>query len=127
MHEFKPKFIEAGLLAHPEMAAAVKSVNAEIAGLAPVLNAPTLAGAATVKTSAAEAGVALMCKRQGGSTYLFAVATSPTAATASFAVAGMAGRAEVEVLGEERTVVALDGRFEDAFAGYAVHHYRVAH
>ena len=37
-HQFKPKFIEAGLLADEEMAAAVGAINKQIQELAPVLN-----------------------------------------------------------------------------------------
>src|SRR5262245_25086534 len=37
-HEFKPKFIEAGLLADDEMAREVAAINEEIRSLAPVLN-----------------------------------------------------------------------------------------
>jgi len=41
-------------------------------------------------------------------------------------LAGLNGAARVEVLGEDRTLPARDSVFEDAFAGYAVHFYRVA-
>ena len=49
-HEFQPKFVEAGLLAHAEIAAAVRDVDREILSLAPVLNEPTVADVATLFT-----------------------------------------------------------------------------
>ena len=39
-HQFKPKFIEAGLLADEEMARGVAALNRQIRELAPVLNSP---------------------------------------------------------------------------------------
>ena len=46
-HEFKPKFIEAGLLADEAMARAVADINRQVWDLAPVLNAPDVAGGAS--------------------------------------------------------------------------------
>jgi hypothetical protein len=120
-HEFRPKFVEAGLLAHPEIAAAVRDVDREVLALAPVLNAPTVANAAT-----ASAGIQLLAKQHDGALFLFAASTVAEPRHAEFAIAGGKGRAEVEVLGESRRLAAVDGRFADEFAGYGVHHYRLA-
>jgi hypothetical protein len=125
VHEFKPKFVEAGLLAHPEMARAVQAINAEIAALAPALNSPDALDAATVKSSDERVPVALLCKRQGADTLLFAVAMGPGKADATFELKGGEGRAQVVVLGEARTLEAREGRFTDSFERYAVHLYRV--
>lgn len=46
--------------------------------------------------------------------------------SARFDLAGLNGAARIEVRGEDRTLSARDGAFEDAFTGYAVHLYRVA-
>ena len=125
-HEFKPQFIEAGLLARPEMAAGVKAINQEIRRLAPVLNSPTAPDAARVTSDDAEAPVAVLCKQQGGATYLFAVATRDRASTATFTVAGAAaGESEVEVIGESRTLKATGGKFQDRFDGYGIHLYKL--
>ena len=43
-----------------------------------------------------------------------------------FQLTGMSGKAAVRVLGEDRTIPASEGRFEDDFPPYAVHLYRVA-
>jgi hypothetical protein len=86
-----------------------------------VLNAPTAANAAT-----ASAGIELLCKQHDGALFLFAASTGDKATRAEFAVAGGKGRQSLQVLGEQRTVEAVDGRFADDFAAYGVHHYRLA-
>jgi hypothetical protein len=124
-HEFAPKFIEAGLLAHEEMAQAVRDLDAEITRLAPVLHERSDAQAATVASSNEEVPIALMCKRHDGALYLFAVSLRGVAAKATFTLPGRSGRARVEVLGEQRSLAVHDGVFDDGFDGYAVHHYRI--
>jgi hypothetical protein len=125
VHQFQPTFIEAGLLADPEMTAAVKAINKQIHELAPVLNSPTVADGVTVSSSAAEVPVEAMVKRRDGSTYVFAVGMRDGSTTATFRVAGLAGAARVEVLGEGRTLEAKDGTFRDTFDPWAVHLYRI--
>jgi len=120
-HEFQPKFVEAGLLAHAEIAAAVRDVDREVLGLAPVLNEPTAAGAAS-----ASEGILVLCKRHDGALFLFAASTVAGPRRAEFTIAGRKGKAAVEVPGEQRTLEAVDGRFADDFAAYGVHHYKLA-
>ena len=109
VHQFKPKFIEAGLLADEEMAAAVAAINKQIQQLAPVLNSPTVTDGVRVASSAADVPVEAMVKRRDGATYVFAVAMRDGTTTATFTVAGLTGRAKVEVLGENRTLEVRDG------------------
>jgi hypothetical protein len=123
-HQFKPQFIEAGLLADEEMAREVSAVNRQIRDLAPVLNAPDVTGQAGVESSDDRVPIAAMLKRHAGSTYLFAVAMRDGEATSSFSLPGTAN-SRVEVLGEGRTIVAVNGRWEDRFTGYQVHLYRI--
>jgi len=125
VHQFKPKFIEAGLLADPEMTLAVTALNKQIQELAPVLNSPTLKDAATVKSSAADCPVDILAKGLAGATYLFAVAMRNTDTQASFTLSGVKGKAKVEVLGEARSLEAPGGEFSDTFKGYDVHLYKV--
>lgn len=124
-HEFKPKFIEAGLLADPEMAATVRTLNHQILRLAPVLNSPTVPNAATVTSSSPDVPLDIMVKRHGGATYVFAVAMREGQTTATFTVGGAKGTGKVEVLDEGRDITAKDGRWEDEFAGYGARIYRV--
>lgn len=126
VHQFKPRFIEAALLEDPEMLAAVTAINRQIHELAPVLNSPTIPGAARVESSNQDVPIALMVKRHDAVTYLFAVGMRNASATASFTVAELVGDVSIEVLGEDRTLEARDGRFTDEFAPYDVHLYRVS-
>ncbi|NCO42784.1 MAG: hypothetical protein GW892_29280 [Armatimonadetes bacterium] len=135
-HQFKPSFVEAGLLADPEMSQAVGRLNSQIHELAPVLNSPTVEGAVTVEATPAEVDperakllpgepLATMVKRHGGSTYVFAAQMENTPASASFSVAGVPGKTTAEVLGEGRSLAVQDGEFADTFESYGVHLYRI--
>jgi hypothetical protein len=105
---------------------AVAAVNAQVANLAPALNTQSVSNALSVTSSDQATPIDAMVKRYGGYTYIFAVAMRPSAAVGAFNLRGFAGTRSVEVLGEGRSVLSVDGRFTDAFSGYAVHIYRVA-
>ena len=133
-HQFKPRFIEAGLLADDAMAKAVGAINRQIQELAPVINSPALSDAATVTASPADIspdtarhldtrGIAVAARSHGGSIYLFAVRMENSAAKARFELAGARGSATVRVIGENRTLSMQAGQFEDDFAANAVHLY----
>lgn len=114
-----------------DLADGIAEINAGVADLAPVLNAPSLQGALTVE-GAADAVV----KAHDGDLYVLATAASPAPGEVSFNVdcvrteeRGENGAAPVSgdaiVLGEARTVPVRAGRFTDSFAdGNAVHLYR---
>jgi hypothetical protein len=105
----------------PDVNRAVTEVNAQIADLAPVLNAPFADGYVT-----ARGPVAVMAKAGAdGAWYVFAGAD--TAGDAGGDVTfGVAAGSRVEVLFEDRTLAVQDGEFVDSFAdGNAVHIYRV--
>jgi hypothetical protein len=125
VHVFKPRFIEAGLLADAGMAEAVKAINAQIRELAPVLNSPTLKDGVKAVSLVPEVLVDAMAKRHGGATYVFAVSMRGSDAKATFTVAGLPPKAVAEVLGENRTIEVIGGKYEDAFEGYGVHLYRI--
>jgi hypothetical protein len=125
VHQFQPKFIEAGLLADPKMTAAVGAINKQIHELAPVLNSPAIADGVTVSSSAEKVPVEAMLKRHDGKTYVFAVGMRDGETTATFHVAGMTGTAKAQVLGEDRTVPVRDGVFEDDFRPWDVHLYQI--
>jgi hypothetical protein len=125
VHQFKPTFVEAGLLADAEMTAQVRAVNRQIHDLAPVLNSPTVVDGVAVESSAAGVPVEAMVKRQGGATYVFAVGLRDGTTAATFTLTGWTGRAEVEVLGEGRRLELRDGAFRDTFRPWDVHLYRI--
>ena len=124
-HEFKPKFIEAGLPADEEMARGVAAVNRQILDLAPILHGPDVVVAASVKSSEEGVPIDLEVKRHAGATYVLSVATRGGEARASFTLPGK-GDVRVEVIGEGRAIEADGGRWEDRFAGDRVYLYRIA-
>jgi Beta-galactosidase len=124
-HQFKPKFIEAGLLADEEMARGVAAINRQVRELAPVLNSPDVAGGANVASSGEKVPIDFVVKRHDGRTYLFAVAMREGGTTGTFRLPDR-GNVRVEVLGEGRTIEGVGGRWQDRFDGYQVHLYRVA-
>lgn len=124
-HEFKPKFIEAGLLADAEMLAQVTAVNRQIQSLAPVLNSPEIPGGVTVTSSTAEIPIEAVVKRDREATYVFAVGMREGETSCQFKLAGLTGKARAEVLGENRSLDIQDGAFTDPFRPWDVHLYRI--
>ena len=125
VHQFEPDFKEASLLDDSELLPAVTAINHQIHELAPVLNSPTIDGSVKVTSSDTNVPIAVMCKQHDGSKYIFAVCMRNQPVTAKFEFAEAGLNADAEVLGESRVVKLSDSKFEDAFAPYAVHLYRV--
>ena len=127
-HQFKPTFIEAGLLADSQMLFAVTSINLQIRQLAPVLNSPTITNTVSVHSLNPAAPVATMIKEYDGYTYIFAAAMRPLDTKVEFRLEGHSGNPsalKVEVIDEYRTVPMREGKFTDLFGPWAVHLYRV--
>lgn len=124
-HQFKPKFIEAGILADPEMADAVRRLNRQITALARVLNSPDAKDIASVHTTSPSVSIDVLTKRQGGSIYVFAVAMREGTTKATFSVPRLRGGSAVAVVDEDRTILANDGTWADDFQGWGVHVYRI--
>jgi hypothetical protein len=125
VHQFKPTFIEAGLLADAEMLAAVTAINRQIAELAPVLNSPSVANDVTVESSVKDVPVEALVKRHDGALYVFAVAMRGGKTATRFKIASREAAAKVEVLGENRSLELKDNEFHDDFEPWAVHLYRL--
>lgn len=125
VHQFKPTFNEHALLDDPPMLAQVTATNKQIHALAPVLNSPAVPNGATVASSSAQAPISLTTRRQGGNTYIFAVGMRNAPAQASFQVQNVPVQATAQVIGESRSLPVRSGKFNDAFAPYAVHLYRI--
>jgi hypothetical protein len=125
VHEFKPKFIEAGLLADAEMLAQVTAINRQIRELAAVLNTPSVPDGLKVESSNKNVPVEAMLKRQDDVVYVFAVGMRDGMAEAGFRVAGLTGRTRAEVLGENRNLDFREGAFHDTFQPWDVHLYRI--
>jgi hypothetical protein len=125
VHQFKPSFIEAGLLADADMLAAVTAINKQIHALAAVLNSPPLEDGVRVDVVAPEVPVEALCQRHDGATYVFAVGMRAGTTTARFRVKNLRGAASATVLGEDRTLPVRDGAFEDGFRPWDVHLYQI--
>lgn len=124
VHEFKPKFVEAGLLADPEMLAKVRTVNRQIQELAPVLNSPAMPDGVQAESSVKDVPVEAVVKRHQGVVYAFAVGMRGQATEARFQVAQLPARAKAEVLGENRSIEVQGGTFRDNFGPWDVRLYR---
>jgi hypothetical protein len=120
-HEFKPAFIEAGLLHYPDIAEAVKKVDAEVQGLARLINdGKPIEGA---KVDARD--VTIMSRELAGEKVLFATGMEAGPIKAAFTMPGLSGKKTLEVVGENRTVESVSGKWSDTFTGYEAHIYRV--
>jgi hypothetical protein len=125
VHEFSPKFIEAGLFAHPELLEEVTKVNKQIHELAPVLNSLTVNDAVTVKSSDEKVPIDVMVKCHNGTTYIFAVSMRDAPTKATFKVKGIPEKAGVELIDGDRRIAVGAGKFEDDFQGYEVKLFKV--
>jgi hypothetical protein len=125
VHQFQPRFNEHALLDDPEMLGAVTSINRQIHTLAPVLNSPDLSDGGAVQSSVPDVPIDMMIKRHSGETHVFAVGMRNARAKGRFALRDLRGRLTAEVIGEGRAVEVQDGQFEDEFAAYDVHLYRI--
>lgn len=123
-HQFKPRFIEAGLLADAEMTAAVTEMNHRIRSLASVLKSPDRPELAKVSVSNEDAPVDILVKQHDGSTYVFAVNMRPVDNEAAFELSEIA-EGKIEELSAGREFVLSDGAFEEDFGPYDVRLYKI--
>ena len=124
VHQFEPKFREAALLDDVEMLEAVTQLNRQITELAPVLKSPTISDQVKVVSANAEVPVATMTKKSSEALYIFSVAMRPGQTGTSFQLRNSKATT-VAVLGENRQLAVKDGTFEDSFADWDVHLYRI--
>lgn len=122
-HEFKPREVEAGLLQYPEMVEAVKTVNAEVASLAAVINSPTVQDEIIVTTPVAD--VAVLTKLHANDLYVFAVSRRDRPTVVSFRIQKSNGANAITSVGDNRPIKANAVAFEDDFEGYGVRIYRI--
>jgi hypothetical protein len=107
------------------MYSAIRTTNAQVAALAPVINAPFADGYVTAKGSG-NGTVSVMAKYDAGHFYVFAIPHASGSQTVTFTLAG-APDAAVSVLNENRTVNAAKGVFTDTFADEdTVHVYEIS-
>jgi hypothetical protein len=123
-HQFKPKFSEHGLDAarHAEL----KTLNEQITRLAPAILGADAAEQPTL-TLAAGLASSVLGKVHGGQLYVFAqnIDMARGSGQGTIAVKGLKAGTKIEVVDEDRSITAEDGRFADEFAPLAVHIYRI--
>lgn len=121
-HSFHPVFEEAAILNYPEMAKEIRAINQQVTELSGILNGSTTNQFATVSSSNTKVPVDILTKNAEGADYIFSVAMKPGNTTAVFSI--KKGK-KIEVLGENRTIKAENGKFSDDFSDYAVHLYKI--
>jgi hypothetical protein len=126
-HQQLPTVVEMDCLEDAPTAAALRQINAELTQLAPVLDTRPVANGVTVSSSNVAVPIDSLLKRYGGATYLFAVAMRGSSTHATFALQRIPVVAVAEVLGEGRSISVSNGIFEDDFAPYGVHLYRLTY
>ena len=124
-HQFKPASIEAGLLADAEMLAAVTAINRQIHELTAVINSPNVADFLSIESANAEIPVEAILKRHAGDTYVFSVNMRDQPTTAALSFSDRAVGNQIVVLGENRELVIKKSQFQDSFAPWGVHLYRI--
>ncbi|MDF3065474.1 MAG: putative glycosyl hydrolase [Polyangiaceae bacterium] len=122
-HRMEP-LNETDCLDDAETAAALTRINREVLELAPALNTQSYVLAPQSRN--ADVPVRAVLKQVGGERYVFAAGMADGATTGTFALRGVNGTTRVEVIGEGRDATAREGAFEDEFAPYDVHLYRLA-
>ena len=125
VHQFKPVFREAGLLDDAEMLDSVSALNHQISQLAPVLHEPNVTGEIALRTDQGTDAVAMMVKRHANGLYLFTVEMRGQSVVAEFSLNRAANGSTLQVLGENRSITAKDGHFQDRFEPWDVHLYRL--
>ncbi|MFY9342953.1 MAG: beta-galactosidase [Planctomycetota bacterium] len=120
-HEFAPQFVEAGLLAHPEIADAVRAICTEVHAAAPVLSSPQVPDAVAVANGGE---LAVRAHEHGGALWLFVASLQDELQPATFTVKG-ATKGRVEVAGDARPIALVNGVFRDEIPAYGIRHYRL--
>ncbi|HUU08962.1 MAG TPA: hypothetical protein VM431_00305 [Phycisphaerae bacterium] len=123
-HVWKPAYHQFGV--PEENRKALRAVNDQLTRLAPAILGKVPARPAAV--GAGDVKLAALTREHDGRLYVFAVNYDERLkeAGAVFEIAGLKAGAAVEVVDEDRTLRAADGRFTDTFAPLAVHIYRIA-
>lgn len=126
VHQFEPNFIEASLLADPELLDAVTAINRQVIELAPVLNSPDITDAIVFDSPQQETSIQLLIKRYQGAIYLLASNESPTAATAMLQIAvPLADGAQLKPIADESPLEIRDSKIRLEIPGYGIGLYRL--
>jgi hypothetical protein len=126
-HQQRPTVVETDCLDDPPTFTALRAINAELRELAPVLDALPVGNGVVVSTSNPALPVDTLLKRYAGASYLFAAAMREGSTRATFQLQRFPRAARAEVIGEGRSISVENGMFQDDFASYSVHLYRLTY
>ena len=121
VHEFEPRFREDAIFRYPKTVEEVAKINELITALSPVLKSPNVLGKLTVS---AAVPIAVMVKSYEGFLYVFAVSMQNGDCRAKFSMQTLTD-SQADVINESRSIKIVNGVFEDSFAGYDVHIYKI--
>jgi hypothetical protein len=124
-HIWKPSYQQFGV--PEENRQALRSINDQITRLAPAILAAAPAADVTIQ-SAGDVRLDVLARQHDGHLYLFAVNydSRAVATEARIAVKGLPEGWKIDVVDEDRTLVAEANGFHDRFAPLEVHIYRLA-
>lgn len=126
VHQFEPNFVEASLLDDPELLEAVTQLNRQITELAPVLNSPSLLNAVANESDLEKAPLAIMCKRDANSLYVFVANLGPENSVAKLRLLNpMSGSAKAREVENGSEVLIHDSVINLEMAGYGIALYRI--
>jgi hypothetical protein len=123
-HAWRPKFNE--FEPTEEMRAELKRLNAQITRLAPVILSDPVEQPVSITFADGLAGE-VMAKKHDGALYLFAnnLDLKWRGGKATIDVEGLKKGTEIEVVDEDRRLIADEGKFADDFPALGVHIYRI--
>ena len=124
VHQFTPYFVEASLLQNNALSQEVAEINARLQSLAPILNKKSTARI-NINVTAPYDSVSILARQESCHLYIFAGSTSKFATEAQITIGGKMTATYVDVLDESRRVALQEDQFQDTFAPYAVHLYRI--
>lgn len=125
VHEWKPAFSSRGLLKDTDTYHAVAEINRQVQELAPVLNSTELPGWGSVLAENPNVAVTTRALKQKDTVYLLAISTSPESSKIRLLIDPGLSAKRAEALWENRHIEIHEGAFEDHFAGYEPHIYRL--
>jgi len=117
-------FQENALVSDRVMMSALSKINAQIHRLTRVIKTPNLENTSTVISENPDVPVAHIMKKFNDAYYIFSISMRPKFTNATLSIKGLKAGAQIEVIDEDRTIIAEDVKFSDIFSPMKVHLYK---